>query len=569
MIGTDANGCSSSTQITVTVNAEPTASVNASSSPICSGEDAVFTITGTPGAEVTYKLNAGVETNITLSSSGSYSLQITNATLEQELSLLKVTNTNTNCDVILNIDETVTVEPITPMPAVTNLGPYCQGDPSFSIASFVNNGTDLKWYLASSGGSALSSPPTQFTSSPDTFYYYVSQTINGCESPRAEIEVVVNATPVISISGNNSICPGDTTILTASGGVSYDWGIPGETNDTISVSPTTTTTYSVIGTDANGCSSSTQITVTVNAEPTANLSASSPICTGQDAVFTITGSANATVVYSIDSAANQTVVLDNSGSANITKPAALGDSEMSLISVNNANCTISLTDSETIFVNSNPANTLSQLATLDPYALDNNNTKINTFNINNGGSLFRLSNANMTMSYSLSSTSFESTDQDNTAARDQSIRSGGRADDLFGKSQDFSDQQSNDRNDTNEATETDLYNYKIPWSLRLAYTVNYNNTRRQNEISSHSLMFSGDIELSPRWSVGASSGYDLKDKGFTYTQLRFERDLESWRMNFSWIPFSNRSSWNFFIGIRSSILKDIKYEKRRQPDRRL
>jgi lipopolysaccharide assembly outer membrane protein LptD (OstA) len=208
-------------------------------------------------------------------------------------------------------------------------------------------------------------------------------------------------------------------------------------------------------------------------------------------------------------------------------------------------------------------------ATLDPYALDNNNTKINTFNIDNGGSLFRLSNANMTVSYSLTSDSFESNDQNDTAARDQSIRSGGRADDLFGKSQDFSDQQLNDRNDTKEVTATDLYNYKIPWSLRLAYAVNYNNTRRQNEISSHSLMFSGDIELSPRWSVGASSGYDLKDKGFTYTQLRFERDLESWRMNFSWIPFSNRSSWNFFIGIRSSILKDLKYEKRKQPDRQL
>ena len=82
-------------------------------------------------------------------------------------------------------------------------------------------------------------------------------------------------------------------------------------------------------------------------------------------------------------------------------------------------------------------------------------------------------------------------------------------------------------------------------------------------------MFSGDIEFSPRWSVGASSGYDLKNKGFTYTQLRFERDLESWRMNFSWIPFSNRSSLNFFIGIRSSILKDIKYEKRKQPDKQL
>jgi hypothetical protein len=208
-------------------------------------------------------------------------------------------------------------------------------------------------------------------------------------------------------------------------------------------------------------------------------------------------------------------------------------------------------------------------ATLDPYALDNNNRKIDNFNINNGGSLFRLTSANLTMSYSLSSDTFDTNNSDDSAARDESIKSGGRADDLFGKSQDFGNQQINDKRDASKAKATDLYSYKIPWSLRLAYAVNYNNSRRQNEIASHSLMFSGDIELSPRWSVGASSGYDLKNNGFTYTQLRFERDLESWRMNFSWIPFSNRTSWNFFIGIRSSILKDIKYEKRKQPDRRL
>ena len=208
-------------------------------------------------------------------------------------------------------------------------------------------------------------------------------------------------------------------------------------------------------------------------------------------------------------------------------------------------------------------------ATLDPYALDNNNKKISDFNIDNGGSLFRLTSANMTMSYSLSSEAFESNDSNEDAARDESLKSGGRADDLFGKSQDFASQQLNDKRDDKKATATDLYNYKIPWSLRLAYSVNYSNSRRQSEIASHSLMFSGDIDISPRWSIGASSGYDLKNKGFTYTQLRFERDLESWRMNFSWIPFSNRSSWNFFIGIRSSILKDIKYEKRKQPDKRL
>ena len=210
-------------------------------------------------------------------------------------------------------------------------------------------------------------------------------------------------------------------------------------------------------------------------------------------------------------------------------------------------------------------------ATLDPYALDNNNKKINTFNIDNGGSLFRISSANLTMSYNLSSDTFGGDDSnDNDAATQESLRSGGRADDLFGKPQDFADRRLNsDKKNDEDPTPTDLYMYKIPWSLRLAYAVNYNNSRRQSEISSHSLMFSGDIELSPRWSVGASSGYDFKNKGFTYTQLRFERDLESWRMNFSWIPFSSRSSWNFFIGIRSSILSDIKYDKQRQRDKTL
>ena len=209
-------------------------------------------------------------------------------------------------------------------------------------------------------------------------------------------------------------------------------------------------------------------------------------------------------------------------------------------------------------------------ATLDPYALDNNNKKINEFNVNNGGSLFRLTSANMTMSYNLSSDTFDEDNSEEDQSKEESRKSGGRADDLFGKSQDYSNQSLNNNNNSDkEVVPSALYNYKIPWSLRLAYAVNYNNTRRQSEISSHSLMFSGDVELSPRWSVGASSGYDLKNNGFTYTQLRFERDLLSWRMNFSWIPFSNRSSWNFFIGIRSSMFKDLKYEKRRQPDKRL
>ncbi|MDG1730077.1 MAG: putative LPS assembly protein LptD [Algibacter sp.] len=203
-------------------------------------------------------------------------------------------------------------------------------------------------------------------------------------------------------------------------------------------------------------------------------------------------------------------------------------------------------------------------ATLDPYALDNNNNRIDKFNIDNGGSLFRLTSASMNASWSLSSKNGDSKDKDKNI--EENLRSGGRADDLFGVSEDFANQQRNTNEAEEDETPSEFYNFKIPWNLRVAYAVNYSNSRRQSEISSHSLMFSGDMELSTKWSIGASSGYDLKNAGFTFTQLRFERDLLSWRMNFTWVPFSNRSSWNFFIGIKSSILKDLKYEQRRQPD---
>lgn len=210
-------------------------------------------------------------------------------------------------------------------------------------------------------------------------------------------------------------------------------------------------------------------------------------------------------------------------------------------------------------------------ATLDPYALDNNNNRINTFNINAGGGLVRLTTANATASYNFSSKSFSNKRQRNEAASQESQRNGGRDDDLFGVSQDFANQQFSQEEENLEEPDQNnaFYNFKIPWSLRLAYSVNYNNSRGQSDITSHSIMASGDIQLSPRWSIGASSGYDVLNKGVTFTQFRFERDLQSWRMNFTWVPFSTRSSWNFFIGIKANVLKDLKYEKRRERDRQL
>ena len=98
----------------------------------------------------------------------------------------------------------------------------------------------------------------------------------------------------------------------------------------------------------------------------------------------------------------------------------------------------------------------------------------------------------------------------------------------------------------------------------------YSNTMRQNEISSQSLMFSSNLQLSPRWQVGLSSGYDFKNKGVTLTQFRFVRDLESWELRFNWAPIGSiNTSWYFFVGIKSSVLSDIKWDKRREPDRNL
>ena len=207
---------------------------------------------------------------------------------------------------------------------------------------------------------------------------------------------------------------------------------------------------------------------------------------------------------------------------------------------------------------------------LDPYALDNNNRRIDVLNINNGGSLFRLTRANLNVSYNISSDTFTRDESDENGT-DESLRSGGREDDLFGKTQDFADKRLNDTDVTgqNEEQVSDLYNYKIPWSLNLMLAANYSNAARQNEITNTSLMFSGDVELSPRWSVGVSSGYDFVNSGFTQTQFRFERDLLSWRMNFSYVPFGRFAQWNFFIGIKSNLLKDLKYDKRRQPDTQL
>lgn len=207
---------------------------------------------------------------------------------------------------------------------------------------------------------------------------------------------------------------------------------------------------------------------------------------------------------------------------------------------------------------------LNARATLDPYALNSTGRKINTFNIQNGGSLFRVTNAGLTMNYSLSSK-----DEKKGKSSKKNTQEANNSDGVFGENLNVTNKFESGDQDKTEEKETQLYQANIPWTLKLAYALNYTNNSRQNKITSHSLMFSGDIDLTPKWAVGFSSGYDVKNKGFSYTQLRFSRDLDSWKLNFNWVPFGTRQTYYFFIGVKSSMLSDLKYDKRKVPDRRL
>jgi hypothetical protein len=207
-------------------------------------------------------------------------------------------------------------------------------------------------------------------------------------------------------------------------------------------------------------------------------------------------------------------------------------------------------------------------ATFDPYSINENGTRINKLNITNGGGLVRMTSANINLSYAIDSKSFDSeSSKDNS----ENLSGGGRNDDLFGQSQDLTKSTFDDNEGEEDTSKKNLTEYlnKIGWDFRLAHSLTYLNNRGQRDIGNNSLMFSGNIMLSKKWKVGGSSGFDFKNKGFTYTQLRFERDLDSWKMNFSWVPFSVRESWYFFIGIKSGFLSDLKYDKRKEPDKRL
>ncbi len=202
-----ASGCDSVITLTLTVNPLPDVAISGSSS-LCQGD--TLTVSG---AE-TYEWSDGsAEDFLEMSESGIYSVTGTDA------------YGCTNADTV-----TVSVNPIYNTPVTHSI---CQGD------TFNFHGT------------ALSTEGT---------YTHTLQSVNGCDSV-ITLTLTVHPLPNVTISGNNSICQGDSIVLTASGAITYTWSNL-STNTNITVS--NTGVYTVVGIDINGCENTAEVSVIVH-----------------------------------------------------------------------------------------------------------------------------------------------------------------------------------------------------------------------------------------------------------------------------------------------------------------
>ena len=77
----------------------------------------------------------------------------------------------------------------------------------------------------------------------------------------------------------------------------------------------------------------------------------------------------------------------------------------------------------------------------------------------------------------------------------------------------------------------------------------------------HNLSLNGSITLTNNWRITANSSYDFKAKQFSYTSINVNRSLHCWSMSASIVPFGAYKSYSFHIGVNSSMLADLKYDK--------
>lgn len=291
------SGCSSApTNTTVTVNPSPTVSLN--NETICFGSSA--TLVATPSVSGgTYSWSPGGQTSPSI---------IVNPTSTTTYSVVYSLN---GC----SSPSTSGVVTVTPQPTLSvNNVTICNGSSATLVATPTVSGGTYSWSPGGQTTQTIVISPTATTT------YTVNYTLNGCSSAPSSGIVTVNPTPSVTVN-NQTICSGSNATLTASpssGGGSYLWSPDGQTSSSISVSPTSTTTYSVVYT-LNGCSSSVASgIVTVNQTPVVTVN-NETICSGSSATLVATPSVSGgTYFWSPVGQTTQTIIVSPTATTTYT-----------------------------------------------------------------------------------------------------------------------------------------------------------------------------------------------------------------------------------------------------------
>jgi gliding motility-associated-like protein len=276
------NGCSVSANGTVSILALPT--VNAGNNlVVCQGVNVTLAATGADS----YTWSGGVAQGIPFTPPPGITTTYT----------VTGVNTTTGCS---NTDEVnVTVNPLPQVSAGQNVA-ICIGSQVDLTASGAENYT---WNPGGQNSQTITVSPTLNTT------YTVTGTALGCTAS-SSVVVTVNSNAPINAGPDVAICAGQSTTLTATGGVTYNWTGLGA-NPVQTVTPATTTTYTVNGTDANGCLGSDQVVVTVNPNPSPVITGASTYCIGNPPTLSTTQSFTAYAWSTGSNSATTTATLAN------------------------------------------------------------------------------------------------------------------------------------------------------------------------------------------------------------------------------------------------------------------
>ena len=110
--------------------------------------------------------------------------------------------------------------------------------------------------------------------------------------------------------------------------------------------------------------------------------------------------------------------------------------------------------------------------------------------------------------------------------------------------------------------------FNVPWNISFSYTFSHvdryvASLMNIESQTIQSITLSANVSLTDNWRIAMSTGYDISNKGMSYTTVDVYRDLHCWEMRFSWVPFGYYKSWFFQINIKADALHDVKYEKKK------